>query len=83
MDQPSTEHLAAQLQRELSRALASEPSTIGPRGLDNYINWLSGAINRLSGGPYQEDVRAVYDEWVDSHPRCARRAMKSRVWAHG
>ncbi|RNI21293.1 hypothetical protein [Flexivirga caeni] len=61
--------LPGQLRRELTRALASTPRS---PGLDRYVRWLQDAINRLTTGA---QAQAVYDEWVDTHPRCARRAM--------
>lgn len=78
MDQPDPGTLAAQLpgqlQRELTRALASSPDS---PGLNRYVKWLRTSINRVTadGGP--QEAQALYAEWVSTRPRCARRAMHS------
>jgi hypothetical protein len=66
--------LPAQLQRELIRALLSAPGR--PQDLDRYIGWLQNAISRLNSGGGAQEAQALYDEWIETRPRCARRAMK-------
>ncbi len=80
MDQHSSDEITArlpgQLQRELSRALLSTPCRADD--LDRYIGWLQNAISRLnSSGGAADQALVLYDEWVATRPRCARRAMKS------
>jgi hypothetical protein len=66
--------LATQLRRELTRALASTPRSAG---LDRYIGWLQDSINRLTAAGGTDAAQAIYDEWVATRPRCARRATGS------
>jgi hypothetical protein len=83
MDQLSSDKIAArlpgQLQRELSRALLSTPGR--PGDLDRYIGWLQNAISRLNSGCGGDDARVLYDEWVETRPRCARRATAATRFA--
>ncbi|GGB16192.1 hypothetical protein GCM10011492_02390 [Flexivirga endophytica] len=83
MDQPDRGTLAAelprQLQRELTRALASKQDA---PDLYRYIRWLQASINRLHGNHGAQEAQAVYDEWVATRPRSARRATNSGPHVH-
>jgi len=71
--------LPAQLRRELTRALASTPRSAG---VDRYITWLQDSLGRVSGSAAADNVQAVYDEWVATRPRCARRATNAGPHVH-
>jgi len=83
MDQQAHGTLAAQLptqlRRELTRALASTPPSAG---VDRYIGWLRDSLGRLGGDSAAENAQAIYDEWVATRPRCARRATNASPHVH-
>lgn len=83
MDQQADGTLAAQLptqlRRELTRALASTPRSAG---LDRYIRWLQDSLGRVTGDSAAENAQAIYDEWVATRPRCARRATNAGPNVH-
>lgn len=83
MDQQAHGTMAARLpthlRRELTRALASTPRSAG---VDRYISWLQDSLSRLGTPAVEENAQAVYDEWVATRPRCARRATKSDPHVH-
>jgi len=72
--------LPAKLRRELTLALGSKRHTPEGLSLEGYITWLQAAIGRagLSG----DSAQAVYDEWLATRPRCARRALAASSRAH-
>lgn len=71
--------LPTQLRRELTRALASTPRSAG---VDRYITWLRDSIGRVTGDAAAQNAQAVYDEWVATRPRCARRATDAGARVH-
>ncbi len=75
----SAAELSGQLQRELTRALAS---TADAPGVERYVAWLRASIDRLAANGGADEVQAVRDEWFDTRPRSARRATNAGPRVH-
>lgn len=73
------EGLASQLsiclRKELALARDSKVHPFEHHGVDDYTQWLQAALDRIAADG--SSAGAVCEDWQQSRPRCARRALES------